>query len=173
MKILIINEKPAEYGQRAVRNGEMPEGGTWPVWEHSLLQSVAQRWKVNTGDCCRFRHASFALSPKRKELISFLLLPGMFPPGRGGYASGLLCILLWRLSVLFPTSLLVAGFFPCTVLVSTGARIWTGQSTKMHSFLNCYYHSHNYQSVAMPLPRSIYGINTLSKAQWFIHSPQR
>lgn len=28
MKILIINEKPAEYGQRAVRNGEMPERGT-------------------------------------------------------------------------------------------------------------------------------------------------
>lgn len=24
MKILIINEKPAEYGQRAVRNGEKP-----------------------------------------------------------------------------------------------------------------------------------------------------
>lgn len=27
MKILIINEKPAEYGQRAVRNGEMSKGG--------------------------------------------------------------------------------------------------------------------------------------------------
>lgn len=91
----------------------------------------------------------------------------------GVYPSGLLCSLLWQLSVLFPTSLLAAGFFPCTVLVSTGARIWTGQSTKMHSFLNCHYHSHNYQSVAVPLPRSIYGINTLSKAQWFIHSPQR
>jgi len=28
MKILIIDEKPAAYGQRAVRNGETPKGGT-------------------------------------------------------------------------------------------------------------------------------------------------
>lgn len=68
--------------------------------------------------------------------------------------------------------LLAARFFPSTVLVSTGARIRTGQSIKMHSFINCRYHSHNYQSVAIPLPRSIHGINTLSKAQWFIHSSQ-
>lgn len=147
----------------------------WSVWEHSLLQSVAQCWKVNTSDCSQFRPASFALSLKRKELISFLLLPGMFPHGGGGYASSLPCILLRRFSVYFSVSLLAAGFFffPCTVLVSTGARIWTGQSMKIHSSLNCHYHSHNYQSVAVPLPRSIYGINTLSKAQWFIHSPQR
>lgn len=149
----------------------------WSVWEHSLLQSVAQCWKVNTSDCSQFRPASSALSLKRKELISFLLLPGMFPHGGGG-----LCIKpplhspQTVLSLFFSVSIssrILFFFFPCTVLVSTGARIWTGQSMKIHSSLNCHYHSHNYQSVAVPLPRSIYGINTLSKAQWFIHSPQR
>lgn len=30
-----------------------------------------------------FRPASFALAPKRKELIGFLVLPGTFSPGRG------------------------------------------------------------------------------------------
>lgn len=41
MKILIINEKPAEYGQQAVRNGEMSKGGVRSVWEHFLVQSLS------------------------------------------------------------------------------------------------------------------------------------
>lgn len=109
---------------------------------------------------------------EEKGAYQFPVVPRYVSSWQGGDISGLFCILLWQHSVLLPASLLAAGFFSCAVLVSTSAKIWTGTSTKMHSFLNCHSHSHNYQSVAMPLPRSIYGINTLSEAQWFIHSPQ-